>query len=99
MHDVDEFVRRCRAWVVWAGVRVDHVLANMVFDDFRYESVERAPAGSGLLQNVGAFLIGVDGALDGFDLTPQTLDAVTELGLFFRDVTHGQNAYWNNIGG
>jgi hypothetical protein len=41
----------------------------VVLDDFRDESIECAAAGGRLLQDHGALVVRIDGALDCFELT------------------------------
>jgi len=99
MHDLDEFFSRRHPGVVTVGPRIDHVLANVVFDHFRNEPVHGASAGGGLLQNIGAFLAGFDGTLDRLDLTPQASDPIQEFGFLFGDVAHAASILSNSIGG
>jgi len=88
MHDVDELLGggdlRRIARLAW----IDHVLANVVFNDLRDKAVQGAATGGGLLQYGGAFVIRIDGAFDRFDLTTHALETIQELGFFFCDVAH-----------
>jgi hypothetical protein len=45
------------------------------------------------LQNIGAFLAGLDGTLDGLDLTPQASDPIQEFDFLFGDVAHVQASF------
>jgi len=42
----------------------------------------------GLLKNARAFLVSLDGAFNGFDLTAQPLEPIEQLHLFVGDVVH-----------
>jgi hypothetical protein len=75
------------------------VLANVVLDDFRNKPIHGAPAGGCLLQNIGAFLAGLDGTLNGLDLTPQAPDPIQEFDFLFGDVAHAASILFNSIGG
>src|SRR5208283_5591359 len=79
-----EYLRRFapRFWI-------DHVFANVVFDDLGNEPVECAAACGGLLQHVGAFIVGLHRPLDRLDLAAQPLEAIQQFGLLPRNVTHG----------
>jgi hypothetical protein len=88
MHDLDEFFGRRHPRVVAVGPRIDHVLANVVLDDFRNKPIHGASAGGGLLQNIGAFLAGLDGTLDRLYLTAQASDPIQKFGFLFGDVAH-----------
>jgi hypothetical protein len=89
MHDFDEFFGREDLGRIATGARIDHVLTNVIFDHLGNEAVQGTPAGSGLLQDIRTLLIGIDRALNRFNLTAQSFDAIQKLHLFFRDVTHG----------
>jgi hypothetical protein len=88
MDDLHQFLRGDGAGICAAGVRIDHVLADMVLDDFSDEAVESPATGCRLLQNVGTFSISFDRARDGVQLAAQAFDPVQELALLFRDVIH-----------
>ena len=77
------------ARIVGCGFRLDHVLADMVLDDFRDEAVERAAASGRLLQYPRAFGIRLDRALDRREQLEQPLEAVEQLLLFIGDMGHG----------
>lgn len=91
MHDIDEFLGRGDLRGIARITWVDHVFANMVFDDLRDESVQGAAAGGGLLQYGGTFVIGVHGTFDRFDLTAHALETIQEFGFFFGDVAHDRS--------
>ncbi len=78
--DVDQFLSGFRVWIAAGGIRVDHVLANMVLDDFGYKAVHGAPTGGRLLQDHGALLIGLDRTFDSLNLTAQPPDPIQQLG-------------------
>src|SRR5208282_2998774 len=99
MDDVDELLGGGRARVVGSGARIDHVLANMIFNHFRDEAIEGSTARGRLLQYISAFQTGVDRPLDRLDLAAQPLEPVQQLGFFSLDVTHCKNSYCPSIGG
>ncbi len=88
MHDIDEFLGRGDLRGIARLTWVDHVLANVIFDDLRDKAVQGAAAGGSLLQHGGTFVIGIDGTLDCFDLTAHAFETIQELGFFFGDVAH-----------
>ena len=88
MHDIDEFLGRGDLRGIARLARIEHVLANVVFNDLRDKAVQGAAAGGGLLQDGGTFVIRIDGAFDRFDLTAHALETIQELGFFFCDVAH-----------
>ena len=88
MDDVDEFFGRDRARIGWRLIFRQHVLADVILDDFRDESVECTAARRSLPQHAAALLVGVDRALERLDLTAQPTQPVKQLPLFVRDVTH-----------
>src|SRR3974390_606442 len=93
MDDVDQFLGRLDPRVLASGIRVEHVLADVILDHLRDETVERSAARSGLLQHAGAFLVGFDRALDGADLSAQTAQSHKELRFLFGHVTrHRSNS-------
>jgi len=62
MDDGDQLFGGLDPGVVPGSRRIDHVLADMVFDHFGDEAVHRPAAGGGLLQHAGAFAVLIDGA-------------------------------------
>lgn len=96
MHNFNEFLRRDRLRRLATGARVDHVLANMILDYLSDESVQSSAAGRGLLQDIRTFVIGMQSALNRFDLAAQAFHTIQELHLFFRNVTHGSNTLFAN---
>jgi hypothetical protein len=94
MNDIDQLVGRRHSGIVALGMGIHHMFTNMVFNDLSDEAIEGAAARGGLLQDVGALLIGVDGPLDGLDLAAQSLDAVQQFDLFAGDVAHASIYLW-----
>ena len=69
MDDFDQIVGAFGALVGRERGR-SHVTADMVLDHLGHESVHGPADGSDDLQHVGATDLGLKGAFDGFDLTP-----------------------------
>jgi hypothetical protein len=76
MDDFDEFLcgRALRGVLIVA--LIDHVLSNVVLDDFRDEAVQGAAAGGCLLQNRGAFVVRLNRFFDCSNLAAQPFDAI-----------------------
>jgi hypothetical protein len=94
VNDIDQLVGRRDTGIVAFGVGIHHMFTNMVFNDLSDEAIEGAAARGRLLEDVGAFLIAVDGPLDGFDLAAQSLDAVQQFDLFACDMAHTSIYLW-----
>jgi hypothetical protein len=62
---------------------------DVVLDHFGHQARHGAARGDNQVQDTGAALLILDGALDGFDLTADTADPVQELYLLAFDVGHG----------
>jgi len=88
MYDFHEFLGGGHSRVVGSGARIYHMLANVILDHFRDESIERTAARGRLLQDVCTLDIGVDRPFDRLDLAAQPLDAVQEFHFFSSDVAH-----------
>ena len=56
--------------------------ADVVFEDFGHEAVDAAADGGELHEDLGTFVLGFEGPLDGGHLAADTLDAVEELETF-----------------
>ena len=56
MHDLDEFLGRESLRRVPSDFGIYHVLANVVLDDLRDETIQSAATGGRLLQHRGAFM-------------------------------------------
>jgi hypothetical protein len=83
--DLDQFLGRRAPWVILSSRRIDHVLADMILDDFGDESVHGAAAGGRLLQHRGALFFLGHGALDGFDLPSTPLESIEQFRLPARE--------------
>jgi hypothetical protein len=100
MHDIDKFLGRGDLRGITSLAWIDHVLADVVFNDLRDKAVQGAAARGGLLQDGGAFVVRIDGAFDGFDLTAHSFESIQKLGFFFCDVAHNSmNSYCIGIQG
>jgi hypothetical protein len=88
VNDIYEFFGSSDPGIVAPCTLIDHVLANVILDHFCNEAIQRTAAGSGLLQNIGAFLARHNGALDRLDLPTQSLDAIEQFRLFLFNVPH-----------
>jgi hypothetical protein len=100
VHDLNEFFGRESLRSIAPCLRIDHVFANVIFDDDRDEAVQGAPARGCLLQDIGTFLVSLNGAFDSLYLTAQPFDAIEQFGLFFRNMTHYANLlrYYTRVG-
>jgi hypothetical protein len=87
---VDQFLGGDDARIVARCARVQHMLANVIFDHFGDEAIESASTGSRLLQNPGTLEIGLDRSLNGVDLTAQALEAIQQLAFFLCNMTHAR---------
>ncbi len=88
MNDLDELFGGKRLRGVAVRSRIDHVLADVVFYDFRDETVQGAAARGGLLEDGGAFVIRIHGALDGLNLPAHAFETVEKFAFLFGDMTH-----------
>ena len=88
MHNFYQFFCSRDTWIVGFRLRINHVLADMVFDYLGDEPVESSAAGRRLLEHSGAFLVRVDGSFNGLDLTAQASEPNQELRFFLRNMTH-----------
>jgi hypothetical protein len=84
MHDVDEFLRRGTMGRFGRPSRIDHMLADVIFDHLRDETVQRAAAGGGLLKHGRAFVAALDSPFNGRKLAAHPLDAIQELRGYFQ---------------
>jgi hypothetical protein len=101
MNDLDEFFGRKHLRSLAPGAWIDHVFANMVFDQLGDESVQGAAAGSCLLEDISALIIRVEGSFDRLELTAQAFDAIQQLGFFLCYVTHASKLllpYYTRVG-
>ena len=87
MDDVDQLLGSDGPRIILGQVGIHEVLANMILDNLGDEPFERAPTGSGLLENPAAFTVFFDGTLDRFNLALDAFQAVEEL-LSSLDVSH-----------
>jgi hypothetical protein len=88
MHDIDQLLGRRGMRGIARLAGIDHVLANVILNDLGDKPVQGAAAGGGLLQDDGAFIVRIDCAFDGFDLTAHTFEPIQKLRFLFGDVTH-----------
>jgi hypothetical protein len=67
------------------GFRVPrHVVADVVFHQFAHEAIDGAARGGEALQDLGARLVLIQGAPDGFELPHNFLGASNQIQLFSR---------------
>jgi hypothetical protein len=64
-----KFFTGLRTRVIRTRSRVDHVLADVVFNDFSDETIQRATTRGRLLQDARALGVSAHGALNRFQLT------------------------------
>lgn len=76
--DVDDIVGSFLGGFGVAG----HVVADMVFHEFRHEAVDGAASGGEALESLGARFMLVEGAQDAFELADDFLGAVDEVEFF-----------------
>ena len=76
MNNLDEFFGRQHLRSVATGAWIDHVFANVIFDDLRDETVQGTPAGSCLLQDGGAFVLSIDCPFHCLDLSANALETI-----------------------
>ncbi len=76
MHDIDEFLGSGHLWGITRLAGIDHVFTDVVLNDLRDKAIQGAAAGGGLLQDGGAFVVRINCALDGFELTAHSSDAI-----------------------
>jgi len=81
--DLDELLRGPGTWIATRRGRVNNMVADMVFNHLRDESIERSPTGRDLLQNRCAIGPRLHCTLDRFQLAANASDPCQEL-LFFR---------------
>jgi hypothetical protein len=81
--NLDEPFGGLGSWVVAPCGRIDDMVADMLFNDFRDESVEGSPAGRDLLQNRCTIGLRLHGTFNGFQLAADAPDPGQKL-LFFR---------------
>jgi hypothetical protein len=91
VNDLNEFFGGEGLWSLTPHLRVDHVFANVIFNDLRDESVQGASASGGLLKDSSALIVRIDGPFDRLDLAPQSLEPIQQFDLFFRNMTHDSN--------
>jgi hypothetical protein len=96
VNDLNEFFGGEGLWSLTPNLRVDHVFANVIFNDLRDESVQGASASGGLLKDGSALIVRIDGPFDRLDLTPQSLEPIQQFDLFFRNMTHASNLLLRN---
>jgi hypothetical protein len=60
-------------------LRVEHVLADVTFEDLDDQAAHRPAGGGDQLEQIGAILLFVQGALDGLDLSSDAPDSPDEL--------------------
>ena len=68
VNDVNEIVRRPRLRGIRPSLWVNDVFANVIFNHFGNETIERATARRGLLQYPSAIVICLNRPLNCFDL-------------------------------
>jgi hypothetical protein len=73
--DLDELLCGLRARIAAPGGRVDHMVADMVFDDLCDEPVERASTSCDLLQNRRTLGLRLHRAFNCLQLTADASDA------------------------
>ena len=83
MNNLDELFGGCGTRIVACCGRVDDMIADMVFNHFRDESVEGAPTGRDLLQNRCTIGLRLHGTFNRFKLAADASDPGQKL-LFFR---------------
>jgi hypothetical protein len=76
VHDFNQFFRPRHPRIIGTRARIDHVLANMVFNHFGDKTVEGASARRRLLKYIGALPIGFDCSFDRLNLAAQPLDPI-----------------------
>ena len=77
--DIDQLLGRRDVLGVGLLLGIEHVLADVAFQDLDDQAVHRAARGRDQLQHVGTILLPVQGALHGFDLTPDAPDPPDQL--------------------
>jgi hypothetical protein len=60
VHDLDEFLGRESLRRVASCFGIYHVFANVVLDNLRDETIQRAATGGRLLQHRGTFIVRID---------------------------------------
>jgi hypothetical protein len=99
VHDIDQLFCRRYPRIIGPRARINHMLANVVFDHFGDKTIESASAGRRLLEYISAFPIGLDCSFDRLNLTAQPLDPIQQLCFFFCDMTHSLKFLLSNIPG
>ena len=85
---LNKLVGGLRMRIIAGLAAVYDMFTDMILDDLGDEPIEGTPARSGLLQDLDAFKIGRDRALNRLDLTAQAFEPVEQLGLFLGDMAH-----------
>ncbi len=88
MHDIDELLSGYDLRRVARLAGIHHVFSDVVLDDLRDKAIQGAAARGCLLKDRSAFVVGIDGALNRFDLAAHAFETIQKLGFFFGDVTH-----------
>ena len=76
LDDVDELFGGLGAAVGGIRLWIHHVFADVIFDHFRDEAIERAATRGRLLQYRGALLFRVQRPFDGLQLTAHSLNSI-----------------------
>ena len=88
MNDLDELFGGLAAGIAGPCGRVHHMLANMAFDHFGDEAVERAAASGRLLEHRGAPGVLLERPFDRFELAADAPDTVQQLLLISKSMRH-----------
>jgi hypothetical protein len=88
VNDVDEIVGRHRLRGIRTTLWVNDMFPNVVLDHLGNEAIERPAAGRRLLQYPRTLVIRLNRALNCFDLTAQSFDAVEQLVPILCDMSH-----------
>jgi hypothetical protein len=71
---------------------IDQMHADVIFDHFAHQAVDRAPRGRDELQHVGTADFLLKRPLDGLDLSPNAPHAIQEFGFLSDGMGHGGNS-------
>src|SRR5580658_3515897 len=81
-----------------AGDAAEHVLAQVILEDFRQQTVDGAPRGREQVHDVRAVGVALERALDGLHLAANPPDAVQQLLFVAHGVSHRQHLLIPNGG-
>lgn len=72
-HDFNQFFRALALGV--SGIAGEDVMAHVTLNHFVHQSIDSAAHGCNQLQEIGAFLFGIEGLFDGFNLAADAADS------------------------